>query len=367
MAAMENPQQPDADAPGTNSVSARAVVQETANNAETGEDIAPVNNTETSQGGSVANDGLDNAHNSEAREVDNEHDNRVNDPEVDEADTNPQSPASSVTAGPNYLQLFRLKEYLVPHWRNVFTPGRVPWGGSILLLSFSHGAGIVSRQQLFKQQLMQLEESLTTMAAQSDLPQAVFVRDLSNRLMNSLGPAFDLSPEVFEEHLVQSGFTESSYEDPDSNTWPTRFLPKQQVSLRWLSPVLRKDMEPRDMVTRRHLLSNTLRWDRQMKARLWRRGSLLGSTRRLYTVANIFRQEWPLSAVYRPPKLRLKLGSDPFGDPRLFEIVDDKVGDVHKEAKNNTKQDLDVVAWEERVTFCWGKRGQERRRKSMDA
>ncbi|KAB5578904.1 hypothetical protein GE09DRAFT_1215040 [Coniochaeta sp. 2T2.1] len=72
----------------------------------------------------------------------------------------------------------------------------------------------------------------------------VLVSDLCRELTNSLGPTLHLSLEAFEEHLVKSGYTAASYEDADSSTWPTRFMRKQQVSLRWHSLVLRENMEP---------------------------------------------------------------------------------------------------------------------------
>ena len=276
----------------------------------------------------------------------------------------------TAAAGVDYLVRFRLRRHLMPHWRNVLEPSRVDLSGSILLLSFKHGEGVVSRQTLGSQDLGRPEAGASWVDSETPdgVSQAIFVRDISSRIIDTLGPAFNLSPETFEQHLVQSGYTESSYADPDPSTWPTRFLPTQHVSLRWFSPVLRKDMEPSDMVSRRRLLaSGGLQWDRLISDQQGRMGGLVRKRRQqLHTATNIFRQEWPLSAVYRPPKRKL-IPASGFGDPELVEIAEDDGSGIFgagaPRGDDSSLGDPEIVAWEERITFCWGSRGQERCRR----
>jgi hypothetical protein len=143
-----------------------------------------------------------------------------------------QGPQENVDTSPvqedhHYIESFRLNRHLMPHWRNVLSPPRVKSSGSISLLWFETGTGILDRKQIPSEHLH--PESLAeTFTRDADgivsPPQAVFVRDISSRILNTLGPTFNLSPESFEEHLVRSGYTAFSYLDPEPSTRPTRFL-----------------------------------------------------------------------------------------------------------------------------------------------
>ena len=151
---------------------------------------------------------------------------------------------------------------------------------------------------------------------------------------------------------------ERPYDDPDpSTTWPTRFLPRQRVSLRWHSLVIRDNVEPRDMVSRKLLIGGALEWRRSAESlsegtlgpkNMWKKYSLS-------TLTNIFRKEWPLSASYRAPHPRLRRDDD----ENLVDIGSDDKSDLDE----TTSMDTEAVAWEERVTFCWGSWKQEKLRK----
>lgn len=284
--------------------------------------------------------------------------------ETSEGGNDETSQAAAGVEDLDYIQAFQRSRNSLPHWRNVLSPSRVEWSGSILLLSFCHGDGVVTRQCLNSPDFDRLHATSTDGAAPSDMPQAVFVRDISTSMMNSLGPAFDLSPEIFESQLVQSGFTPSSYEDPDPSTWLTRFLPKRHITLRWFSAVLRKDMEPRDMASRRLLISRGLKWIRYINGP--GRNNQSFSRQQLHPAVNIFRQEWLVSARNRPPKHALVPDKNfPYSSAALAEILDTGEAvdsDRRFLAQSSLSENSNIVAWEERVTFCWGQRGQERRR-----
>ena len=263
-------------------------------------------------------------------------------------------------AADGYISSFRPWLHLMPHWRNVLASPRLGNSGEISILSFSSDAAarpvLQSRQLLDSAQLD--PESLAASLepggnAETDaVSHAVFVSDLSPWFIDALGPTLNLSPEVFEEHLVQSGYTGTSYDDPDPRTtWPTRFLLPQHVSLRWHSLVKRRDTEPRDMSSRKLLIDDRLEWLRESRGRdrrvVWRHHALFAQT-------NIFRREWPLSALYRPPNPRLVWRPDPLSAVNELVLIDISEDADGEEGKENAAQDPDIVAWEERVTFSWG-------------
>jgi hypothetical protein len=63
----------------------------------------------------------------------------------------------------------------------------------------------------------------------------LIVEDLCSNLALALSLAFDLSPEVCEDHLVNSGWT-GTYADFESDGWNTRRVEKEHVTLKWYRP-----------------------------------------------------------------------------------------------------------------------------------
>ncbi|KAK0654796.1 hypothetical protein B0T16DRAFT_383824 [Cercophora newfieldiana] len=236
----------------------------------------------------------------------------------------------------DYITSFKSRKHLMPHWRNVLMETRNPSSGSISVLTFRKQAGPVPR----------IPAAIP--------PRAVLVTDLSEALINALGPQFGLSPEIFEEHLVQSGYTKTSYDDPDPSTWQTRFLKRQHFSLRWYSMVLRNDVEPRDDRLRELLIQEKLVWRGSVQSRGPGKAPIR-KKRFLYTPFNIFRREWPLSSMSRTPKQRLVKSPDQRGLVDLEEgDEDDFAHEWNPGMRDPDDDDYNVVAWEERVTFCWG-------------
>lgn len=64
----------------------------------------------------------------------------------------------------------------------------------------------------------------------------VVVEDLGPSLINLLGATFDLSPELFEEHLHQSEFGGYGSYGASPSTWRTSNLSKNYVSFAWFRP-----------------------------------------------------------------------------------------------------------------------------------
>ena len=282
-----------------------------------------------------------------------------------------ESPSPS--AEPNYVATFTSRKHLMPHWKNVLEAPRNGDSGSLKAIMFEKRPGswelpafeTLEGHGLNPAAVSAALTSLSSTAHETHrgaLQHAVLVTDLSGTLINSLGPTFNLSPEIFEEHLVQSGYTKASYEDPDPSTWPTRFLRKQHVSLRWHSLVQRKDVEPRDPHLRDLLIQDRLVWQGSIQSRGPKKKPLR-QKRFLYTVNNIFRREWPLASMFRAPTRRLVESESPRG---LVDFEEDDKDDFEDEwLADSPSKEPDVVAWEERVTFCWGQLGEEKTRKCV--
>ncbi|RLL97495.1 hypothetical protein CFD26_104736 [Aspergillus turcosus] len=66
------------------------------------------------------------------------------------------------------------------------------------------------------------------------------VEDLSEGTINALGEAFGITPEFFEEHLLNSGYGGAQYDDPPARSWKTAGMNKSYVSIQWFRPVYRR-------------------------------------------------------------------------------------------------------------------------------
>ncbi|PSN63717.1 hypothetical protein BS50DRAFT_678956 [Corynespora cassiicola Philippines] len=119
----------------------------------------------------------------------------------------------------------------------------------------------------------------------------ILVEDLSPLAIEHLGNTFGLNPEFFEEHLNQSGFRASSYDDPSPRTWITSAEPKDYCSVRWFRPVYRKNIKPLSEIDRKILLSAT----DEAGGLKWRSLDIRGAVNKtMLLMTNIFRSEWAL-------------------------------------------------------------------------
>ncbi|PKX95433.1 uncharacterized protein P174DRAFT_449850 [Aspergillus novofumigatus IBT 16806] len=66
------------------------------------------------------------------------------------------------------------------------------------------------------------------------------VEDLSRKTIDALGETFGITPEFFEEHLLNSGYSGARYDDPPARSWKTARLNKPYVSIQWFRPVYRR-------------------------------------------------------------------------------------------------------------------------------
>jgi len=65
----------------------------------------------------------------------------------------------------------------------------------------------------------------------------IVVEDLSVKIISLLGGALQMSPEFFEEHLINSGWSGSNSGDFEADTWNTRGASKDYASIKWYRPV----------------------------------------------------------------------------------------------------------------------------------
>ncbi|KAE8420444.1 hypothetical protein BDV36DRAFT_306857 [Aspergillus pseudocaelatus] len=110
------------------------------------------------------------------------------------------------------------------------------------------------------------------------------VEDLSKRTIHALGETFGVTPEFFEEHLLNSGYGGAQYDDPPVRSWKTAGLNKSYVSIQWVRPMYR----------RQPLFSNR---DREDLLDLDRDGLDYISGNSIFSLkaeTNIFRPEWDL-------------------------------------------------------------------------
>ncbi|KAB8263102.1 hypothetical protein BDV32DRAFT_136167 [Aspergillus pseudonomiae] len=121
--------------------------------------------------------------------------------------------------------------------------------------------------------------------APEGLSRRVFiVEDLSERTIHALGETFGVTPEFFEEHLLNSGYSGAQYDDPPARSWKTAGLNKSYVSIQWVRPMYR----------RQPLFSNR---DREDLLDLNRDGLDYISGNSIFSLkaeTNIFRPEWDL-------------------------------------------------------------------------
>jgi hypothetical protein len=136
----------------------------------------------------------------------------------------------------------RLRQNL-PHLKNVLRPSRYQLSRVSV---YDYSADMVCTRHLANQQLnfaakeAALEAEAFISSLRHDIVQncrsrLIVVEDVCQDLLQLLSVTFVLSPEVCEEHLVQSGWAKR-YTDPEPQTWKSRRVAREHVSLRWYRP-----------------------------------------------------------------------------------------------------------------------------------
>lgn len=121
----------------------------------------------------------------------------------------------------------------------------------------------------------------------------ILVEDLSPDLISLLGQTFHLNPEFFEEHLINSGWSDGLYGDPEPTTWNTRRIDRNYTSIRWYRPI--KPLKP-SLVTALSMVHRSELMNDAGFMSEWRKEH--GGARRRTSwksMVNIMRSDWDLS------------------------------------------------------------------------
>lgn len=124
----------------------------------------------------------------------------------------------------------------------------------------------------------------------------IVVEDLSPSLITTIGAAFWLIPEGFEEHLSHSHVAGFPCQGVPPKTWGTKLTPTGYMSLKWHRPVYRNWLKP-------HTASETATLlDLQTRSVEWTTSTQIGANSEVVypyhevsTTTNIFRRCWPLA------------------------------------------------------------------------
>ena len=140
-------------------------------------------------------------------------------------------------------------------------------------------------------------------ALKDDIPEDVnlrfiIVEDLSVELIEILGSTFSISPEFFEEHLINSGWQNGKYQDREADTWITRGMEKNYTSIRWYRPTLSKSSRPNSAADRIKLLdpeNPILLWTEAVSVHTSNQATTIkGVKHEARPMTNILRQDWTL-------------------------------------------------------------------------
>jgi hypothetical protein len=152
----------------------------------------------------------------------------------------------------------------------------------------------------------------------------IVVEDICSDLVQYLSVVFGMSPEVCEEHLVNSGLIER-YLDEEPRDWVSRRIAKEHVSLRWYRPyrISLEGLDEMSLPLSRDKVLNFTRREYETVRRGFSVDSVATTTHRIFPSFNTWR--------------------------RYLDFRDVAEGPM---------RDDDLVVWEEKVTI-WRRRQQD--------
>ena len=122
----------------------------------------------------------------------------------------------------------------------------------------------------------------------------IVANDLSTDLIHCLGTSLSISPEIYEEHLVNSGWQNGTDNDQQPETWITRNMKKPYMSLRWYRPVKRAVQRPSSAIDRLEFLkspTDPFRWIEAVQIKSGEPRKVIHVSR---PATNILRQNWDI-------------------------------------------------------------------------
>ena len=152
----------------------------------------------------------------------------------------PNPPKPKPVAKPYADKTQALRTHL-PHLNNVLSPGRQK---QVKVECYDYSNNTLDSCRTFGDDFYTDENVSLCQVLKSQPPEDVQLRlivaeDISTELIECLGSSLSISPEVFEEHLLNGGWQNGKYDDPESDTWITHDMVKNYTTLRWYRPVKR--------------------------------------------------------------------------------------------------------------------------------
>lgn len=203
----------------------------------------------------------------------------------------------------SYIQTARNLHDHLPHLQNVLSEGR---RNPVKVDCYDYAERkLLSRRtfrstesaDLLSDDNVSLAQILENFLSTSIQLRFLVANDLSIPLMKFLGFSLSINPEMFEEHLVNAGWSNGHYDDSESDTWITRNMIKNHTSVKWYRPV--RKILPGSFPSLNHedLLDseedNTQKWTEKVVNPV---GKPFKIEHKLKPSTNILRRSWGLRA-----------------------------------------------------------------------
>ncbi|KAL8793217.1 MAG: hypothetical protein Q9195_004153 [Heterodermia aff. obscurata] len=212
---------------------------------------------------------------------------------------------SDEVAAPSFAEKVRVLQQCLPHLENIKHPSRRR-DARIECYDFSKGSAVSTWHARFRSMLdgFFADDDTPLSRLLGEQPQScvdlrlIVAEDLSSDLIEQLGSLLDISPEPFEEHLLDSGWRSGVKTKQGADSWVTQGMHKDYLTVKWYRPVKRQFLRP-NKYERVELLDpyrsqEGLKWDEEIKDD---RGKLLHLVRHSARPwSNIFRNEWDIHA-----------------------------------------------------------------------
>ena len=205
----------------------------------------------------------------------------------------------------SFADKIRLLQPCLPHLQNIGYPSRRR-DAKVDCYDFSKGSEISTWHAGFRLMLdgFFADDDTPLSKLLEEQPQTgvdlrlIVAEDLSSDLIEQLGSLLDISPEPFEEHLLDSGWRNGVKTDRGADSWITQSMNKDYLTVKWYRPVKRHLLVPKTYEERVKLLDPHLR----RPGLAWVEG-VSDDLGKLHTVrhsslplSNLFRNQWDIHA-----------------------------------------------------------------------
>ncbi|KAL9631036.1 MAG: hypothetical protein Q9164_006108 [Protoblastenia rupestris] len=167
-----------------------------------------------------------------------------------------------------------------------------------LLISSKFFRGKIGFPDFLTNENERLDTVLTEQHVNSLQSRVIVATDLSKELIECLGSSLSISPEMFEEHLLNASLQKPRTVDSEPDTWVTHNFPKDYVSFKWYRPVRRTLRRFYSIADRSILLAHRSKpfyW-REPEPRSGMPGKPESVKHESRFVRNIFRPSWTFKA-----------------------------------------------------------------------